>query len=247
MTLVEFLHPLTGSSMRDFALATLYYEQRYKQTEALTVEKLRAQMKQGRVPQAAKANLADVLAKSAPYVSVTGKEGNSLLWSLTETGQGYVRELLGLPEADVEIEHDVSSLENLIASAASEDIAEYVKESITCLSVGALRAAVVFLWAGATREIQNEVIEFGTKKVNQVLLKRHPKAKTIKRMTDLSYVKESTLLLVTEDLGVFDKNERSILEDALNLRNKCGHPGKYKPGPKKVSSFIEDVVGVVFT
>jgi hypothetical protein len=36
------------------------------------------------------------------------------------------------------------------------------------------------------------------------------------------------------------------LEEALNLRNRCGHPTKYRPGEKKVSSFIEDVAGIVF-
>ena len=40
--------------------------------------------------------------------------------------------------------------------------------------------------------------------------------------------------------------QRSVLEDCLNLRNKCGHPRKYKIGEKKVSSFIEDLVGIVF-
>jgi len=48
-------------------------------------------------------------------------------------------------------------------------------------------------------------------------------------------------------LFVLDKNEKDILEEALNLRNKCGHPGKYKLGPKKVSSFIEDIVNIVFS
>ena len=29
-------------------------------------------------------------------------------------------------------------------------------------------------------------------------------------------------------------------------RNRCGHPGKYKPGVKQVSSFIEDIISIVF-
>jgi hypothetical protein len=37
------------------------------------------------------------------------------------------------------------------------------------------------------------------------------------------------------------------LGGSLNLRNRCGHPTKYKPGSAKVSSFIEDVVGIVWT
>ena len=48
------------------------------------------------------------------------------------------------------------------------------------------------------------------------------------------------------DLGEFDKNEKDTIEEALNLRNRCGHPGKYRPGIKKASSFIEDIISVVF-
>ncbi len=53
-------------------------------------------------------------------------------------------------------------------------------------------------------------------------------------------------MLSAQELGLYDKNQRAVLEDCLNLRNKCGHPGKYKVGPKKVSSFIEDLIGIVF-
>jgi hypothetical protein len=37
-----------------------------------------------------------------------------------------------------------------------------------------------------------------------------------------------------------------MLEHGLDLGNACGHASKYTPGGKKVSSFIEDVVGIVF-
>ena len=51
---------------------------------------------------------------------------------------------------------------------------------------------------------------------------------------------------MAQDLGLFDKAEKTTLGEALDLRNRCGHPSKYVPGVKKVSSFIEDVVGIVF-
>ena len=78
------------------------------------------------------------------------------------------------------------------------------------------------------------------------MAKFDPRAKIVKNLDDLVLIKESTLLLVAQELGLFDKNQRSVLEDCLNLRNKCGHPGKYKIGPKKASSFIEDAVGILF-
>jgi len=246
MTLVEFLHPIIKQPIRDLCLAVLYFEQRYSHRNALTVEEIRILLKRAHAPQAGKVNLADVLAKSAPYVDVAGKQGNRFLWSLTSTGQTYLRSILGLPEADIEIEHDVSSLESLFTSISDKDVAEYIQESVKCLSVGALRAAVVFLWAGAVRKIQEDVMTHGTTNVNAALQKHDHGARIIGKLDDFAYVKESTLLLVAQELGVFDKNEKGTLEEALNLRNKCGHPGKYSPGPKKVSSFIEDVTGIIF-
>lgn len=56
----------------------------------------------------------------------------------------------------------------------------------------------------------------------------------------------SLLIELTGDLGIFEKSERKRLGEALCLRNDCGHPVKYRPGEKKVSSFIEDLLQAVF-
>jgi hypothetical protein len=246
MTIVEFLHPIKDSSLKDICLAGLYFAQRYEQKDALTVETLRALLKRGRIPRSAKLNLADVLAKSVPHVDTSGKEGNRFLWTLTPTGQQFVRTLVNLPSIEAEIEIDVTALRNLLTRITDKDTSDYVDEAIKCLSINALRASVVFLWAGAVKKIRDAVMAYALSAVNDAVVKFDPKARAIKSADDLVYLKESTLLLVSQDLGVFDKNERSVLEDCLDLRNKCGHPGKYKAGPKKVSSFIEDLVGIVF-
>ncbi|MHC2993897.1 MAG: hypothetical protein IBV53_00100 [Candidatus Atribacteria bacterium] len=247
MTIVEFLHPLKRRPIRDICLAALYFAHRYNQKDALTVEEVRSLLRRGRIPRATKINLADTLARSAPFVDPIGKKENKFIWALTATGQDHIRSLLGLPSPDVEIEHDVFSLECLVKSLKDKDVRNYILEGIKCLSVGALRASVVFLWSGAVRRIQEEVFKYGASAVTSAIQKFDPKAKLVKRRDDLIYTKELTLLLVSQELGIFDKNERGILEEALNLRNKCGHPGKYKPGPKKVSSFIEDIIGIVFS
>ena len=247
MTIVEFLHPIKGKTQSDVCLAALYYAQRYEGQMALTVERLRALLRRGGIPRVSKLNLADILTKSAPHVQTTGREGHKLLWALTPTGEHYVRSLVGLPEADVEIEHNVSSLETLIMSIANPEVASYVREAVICLSVNALRASVVFLWAAAAREIQNRVMDCNLTDRNASVSKYDAKARPIKKIDDLAYIKESALLLVAQDLGLFDKSQRETLEVGLSLRNKCGHPAKYSPGPKKVSSFIEDIVGILFT
>jgi len=68
----------------------------------------------------------------------------------------------------------------------------------------------------------------------------------VKTVDDFVHVKDSTTLLAAKDLGILDKNQKDTLTEALNLRNRCGHPGKYRPGVKKVSAFVEDVTSIVF-
>ena len=60
-------------------------------------------------------------------------------------------------------------------------------------------------------------------------------------------VKDGDLIQVAQDLSVYDKSEKKRLGEALDLRNDCGHPVRYKPGEKRVSSFIEDLTSIVFT
>lgn len=246
MTLVEFLNPLKGGLLRDICLSAMYFHQRYEHSSETTVEGLRALLKRGRIPKADRLNLADVLSRAAPFVHTTGKQGNRFLWSLTVSGGDHVRRLLNLPASDVEVENDVATLRQLILNIADKDVADYIDEGLKCLQVNALRATVVFVWSGAVKKIREDVFACGSANVNSSLQKHDSKAKIVTKVDDLVLVKEAMLLLVSQDLGIFDKNQKSVLEECLNLRNKCGHPGKYRVGPKKVSGFIEDVISIVF-
>ena len=153
---------------------------------------------------------------------------------------------MGLPETEAEVEHDVSELNKLLLKIADHVVKGFVEESVTCLKVGALKAAIVFLWAGAMRTLQEKVILKGVANVNAAIQKHDPKARQVNKQDDFQYIKDKTFLLAAEGVGVLDKAERTTLEDALDLRNKCGHPTKYSPGPAKAKSFIEDVTGIVF-
>ncbi len=123
---------------------------------------------------------------------------------------------------------------------------EYLDEALKCLRVGALRPCVVSVWVAAARTIQNAMMSKGAPAVTSAVQKHDPKARQIKTVDDFAYVKEAVQLLAALDLGVLDKSQKDALVDALNLRNKCGHPSKYKPGVKKVSAFMEDVISIVF-
>ena len=246
MTLVEFLAPLAKKTHQDRVLAVLYYRERYEQRTALTVDEVRQALKGARARAWAKVNVADVLSKSGALVDTTGLQDKKRLWNLTDSGREHVRTLLGLPKADVELEHDVGTLEDAIAAVIDVDVRDYLEEAVKCLQVGSLRACTVFVWVAAIRTIQSEMMTKGPTAVTGVLQKHDPKVRPVTRLDDFAHVKDATALLAAKDLGILDKNQKDTLTEALSLRNRCGHPGKYRPGAKKVSAFVEDITSIVF-
>lgn len=165
---------------------------------------------------------------------------------MTTSGERHIRERLNLPAAGTEIEHDVATLEGLAAKVGDPVVRDYILEAIKCLSVGALRAAIVFLWTGAIRTLQEESFTKHYAKLNVAIAKHDPKARPVNKLEDFAYIRDATALLAFQELGILDKGEKTTLGEALDLRNRSGHPTNYKPGVKKTSSFIEDVVGIVF-
>jgi hypothetical protein len=247
VTLGEFLHPLSKASQRDLVLAVLYYLKRYENRDAVTTADIAAAFKRAKHAKGRKiANLAAVMNGSAPYAHSPGNDGRHLLWALTDTGEKHVRDLLDLPQAEPEVEHDVSTLQTLAAGIRDEAVRGYVDEAIGCLRVGALRAATVFLWTGAVVTLRTAVWTRGVSAIDAALKSHHPKARDFKVKDDFSYVRDADLLQIAQDLNVLDKSEKTLLSQALDLRNNCGHPVKYNPGVKKVSAFVEDVIGIVW-
>jgi DNA-binding MarR family transcriptional regulator len=247
MTLVEFLAPLAKGTHQDRVLAVLYFRERYEKLTALTVDDIRQGLKSARVKGWNKANVADVLNKCGALVDTAGVDGRKRLWSLTDSGREHIRDLLGLPDTDVEIEHDVGTLESLVKTLSEEDVRDYLAEALKCLQVGSLRACVVFVWSGAIRELQKKIHSHEAAGVNAAIQKHDPKGRTVKSLDDFAHIKDSLSLLAAKELGIIDKNEKDALVECLNLRNRSGHPGKYKPGAKKVSAYVEDITSILFT
>ncbi len=246
MTLVEFIAPLKKGTHLKRILAVLYFHERYEQKTAMTVSEIRQSLKRARAPGYAKVNVADVVNKCGALVDTSGLKQGTRLWNLTDSGREHVRTILDLPKADIEIEHDVGILENLSARVGDNDVREYLEEALRCLRVGALRACVVFVWTGAIRKIQIDVMAKGSKVVTAEVQKHDPKGRRISKLDDFAYVKDEIVLRVAKHLGLLDKNQKDTLTEALGLRNRCSHPSKYRPGIKRVSAFLEDVIQIVF-
>lgn len=247
MTLVEFLAPLKKRTHESRVLAVLYFCEQYEGQASLTADALKKRLVAARAPGGSKVNVPDVLTKSGALVDTNGLQGKSRLWMLTESGRKHVRDLVGLPANQPELEHDVGTLTALVTKVVDADVREYLEEALKSLSVGALRPCVVSIWVAAARTLQHEMMTNGAAAVTAAVQKHDPKAKAIKSVDDFAYVKESVQLLAARDLALIDKSQKDALEDALDLRNRCGHPSKYRPGVKKVAAFIEDVVSIVFS
>lgn len=69
----------------------------------------------------------------------------------------------------------------------------------------------------------------GVPALNAALLKHDPKARQVGTIEDYSGVKDVIQLLGFRDIGLIDKGEWVTLQESLDLRNRCGHPTKYKP------------------
>src|SRR6266536_5357375 len=145
MTLAEFLAPLGPGSQRGVCLAVLYYHQHHRDKPSLTTEEIRDELLRARAPKASKINVADVLNKSGALVDSPGMSGNQRLWQLTTSGETHVRGRLNLPAPGPETENDVATLQTLAAKVSDSVVRDYILEAIKCLSVGAIRAAIVFL------------------------------------------------------------------------------------------------------
>jgi hypothetical protein len=139
-------------------------------------------------------------------------------------------------------EVDTTVLTNILSGLPDLDERDYFSEAISCYRIKAFRAAVVLAWQAVVRRIHLECFSHGLSELNTVLVRHDQKAREIRSMDDLGLIKESVLLDVARDLGIFDKNVKGVLVECLGLRNRCGHPGKYSPGPSKVAAYLEDLI-----
>ncbi len=76
------------------------------------------------------------------------------------------------------------------------------------------------------------VVRFGTSNAYRLIRKKN----------DLLYLNDKNFLLLCEDVGVFNKNARKLLEDKLDTRNRCGHPTGYVLGREEAVVFIESLI-----
>lgn len=244
-TLLEFLEPVLRGSRREICLATIYYIAA-RNSPAVTASDLKAALQNARVPKARLYNVSDVLGKAGGLVSAD-RDGQTMVWSLTSSGKQFVVGTLGLDSVEPEIKNSIDGLTKLLTTISDDVVRSYIEESLLCFQVDARQAAVVFLWSGAIRHLQDQALSRGVKALNTAVGRHDPRAKQVSKVEDFSAIKDKIQLLGFREFGLVDKGEWQTLQEGLDLRNRCGHPTRYMPGAAKVAAFIEDVVGIVFS
>lgn len=251
LSLVEFLAPLKrNSSQRDKCLAVLYFHHEYRGIDSLTVAEIKSALTSARIPNAKIINVANVMANAGALVDTSDSEGKGYRrWHLTDSGKQAVRRTLELPNEEPELPdqaNDVSLLRTHASKVADDSVRGFIEEAILCLQVDARRAAIVFLWSGAVRELWTRAAAAGWPTVTAAVQKHDQRARPLTKIEDFAGIKDTTFLLAARELALIDKSEWTVLGHDLDLRNQCGHPTKFNPGPKKASAFIEDVLSIVF-
>lgn len=236
------MQPVKNGSHRERVLAVMAWAGASSRDASIPTAKIRELLGSSRVPKASKVNISDVLARAEELVAKDKDTGG---WWLTVTGQRYVNGELGLSIGGTG-SPPISPVRK-VATSISDPIARgYVEEAILCLETGALRAAVVFLWTGAIRVLQEQAIQQGESCLTAAVRKHDSRAPKMTSIDAFARVKDMVTLLAIRDIGLIDKGEWTSLREGLDLRNRCSHPTKYRPGVAKVSAFIEDIVGILF-
>jgi hypothetical protein len=140
----------------------------------------------------------------------------------------------------------LKSLNDAVA-AAPPDYRDYLVEAVTCYEQGLYRAGILIVWAAAMEHLYIVASDHpgGIRDLEAANLARFGNSKAyrqIKKKDDFLYLGEASWLQLAEDAGLMNRNARQMLTERLNLRNRCGHPTKYKPGREETVVFIESLL-----
>lgn len=249
MKLIEYLHPLQNESQQRKILAVMRFMQVVEGRRALTAAEIRQALVSAREAGARNWNVSARLAAAGASVHASGSAA-SRQWELTETGRAVVDGFAPSVVASgtpIEAASDVALLRDQMTAIPDVEARAFAIEAVDCLEIGAHRAAIVFMWVAAVHEVQERIWAASTPVAITAAAQSHnPKAKTCKKRDDLSEFNEDLLLQVAHDVGVLDKNQKTELKKALDLRNGCGHPNKLRPGVHRAKAHIEDIVTMLF-
>lgn len=154
-----------------------------------------------------------------------------------------------VPVTDIARQQPSEALESLRVAAgnAPQGYREYLSEAVDCYEVGAYRGAILMVWSAAIEHLY-ETVEghpHGFRIVEEANKARFGSSKTyhrIRKKNDLLYLNDKNFFFVCEDAGMFNRNARTLLQDRLDTRNRCGHPSRYVIGRGETVVFVEGLI-----
>lgn len=188
------------------------------------------------------ANVSDRLSK-LKGLAIRTDEG----WELTEGGRELLTKTFPELTTTTRVDQHAKDLRAHAAKLSSPDTRRFVEEAIACCEAKLWRASVVLSWCGAVAVLQEHVVTKHLAAFNAEALKHDPKWKAAKTTDDLGRMKEYDFLERLAAISVIGKNVKKELQDALALRNGCGHPTSLQIGEAKVAAHLDDLVLNVFS
>lgn len=166
-------------------------------------------------------------------------------YELAEKGKARLR-VLGVDSASPAAVQVAIDLRAHLANITDTDTQAFVDEAIKCYEARLFRSAIVMSWLAAVDVSKKWVVAHELAAFNAEARRVDSKWKDAKNADDLGAMKEADFLNRLVGISILGKNPKQRLEQALALRNGCGHPNSLKVGQNEAAAHIEALLKNVF-
>jgi len=193
-----------------------------------------------------KRNISRDLDRYANGLAIRKAEG----WILNKNGKERISKIS--PANDRTKALEAITLRKHLNNIRDEGVKSFVEEAVICYENSLYRSAVILTWVGAVGYladyvIKNRLSEFNTKAKTRFDRPRR-KIKDMKTSDDIGeQLKEKEFIQVLHDMSVIGRSVKKRLEQALDLRNSCGHPTSMTVGEHEVAAHVEALIQNVFS
>ncbi|MDO9473435.1 MAG: hypothetical protein Q7J28_10305 [Caulobacter sp.] len=164
---------------------------------------------------------------------------------LSEKGKARLRDL-GVDSASPAATQVAIDLRAHLASISDKDTRVFVEEAIRCYEAKLFRSAIVMSWLAAVDVLKKWIVNNHLAAFNTEARRVDSKWKDAKNSDEFGVMKEVDFLNRLVGISQLGKNPKQRLDQALTLRNGCGHPNSLKVGQNEAAAHIEALLKNVF-
>ncbi|MBC1181574.1 hypothetical protein HF680_02725 [Brevundimonas sp. WCHBH090558] len=185
-------------------------------------------------------NVSDILArgKGMSLQMLGGHE-------IAEKGKARLQSI-GLDSASPAATQVALDLRKHLVNVKDTDTRSFVEEAIKCYEARLFRSAIVMAWLAAVDVLKKEVVANHLAAFNAEARKVNLKWKDAKNADEIGAMNEGDFLNRIMGISMIGKNRKQRLEQALTLRNGCGHPNSLKVGQNEAAAHVEALLQNVF-